>query len=623
MISYYDKTPVRVNLSGDKDVASTYTNEAKKVLFELHQINTNNKAIKTLTNKLDDGTVISASMNIPGLHVINIYTPPNKEDKKKFYWELVEEIRSKNIVAIINCDDEDDYDVGRVCFEITKDGWGEIIDWTNEINYESEDPVAPYSEQETFRKEWYDVKKLVITVDGEEKTETTHRIKQCKRVDAGYYAYNGSPLAYEQGWGDFATQIDTYSGESIDHDCTDEINSTLSIEPGPCPLEPYNDWSWFGENTEYSGLEETYVTFWTGGTPPALGTCSYWWPEEFLQTVYFEKSTVEGFRAWVYDSGPTFYYREAHFKETEDYNSFLGFPSDNPAEGIYLYLYQAVDSPATSYPYLNTGLKYTIFSDIGEILFPWNYGIYIEQNFDYYIFGARHYSNYEEYWYAWSKDERFPADHDRFADFESLTTTQQTILEGNSDQVYDPPFSTSISYYTPCSASYSEGHYPDFSVGVYCEDKFYAVCSSYQMVIDNIWESENDVRKLYIHTTGASIQDMGIFTMDEGWKEFGDEIKPELLVYAFACPEDPTFGGSEDIHQIYYGVLFKGKLGDREIAISPAYQSTNINGSWKYATFPDFDGKSLNESQLYGNIYISIGTNSKITKKYKKVYIDV
>jgi hypothetical protein len=190
-------------------------------------------------------------------------------------------------VAIIPCGSVGYEITGMTCFNISEEKWGGLCESTNVVSLDSKDPVAPYTGQETYRKEWYDSKNAYSYGDETNKVEVETKTVRLQRVDGGWVAYDGDPAEYEDG-GNFSTMIDYGNNYSVsDNDYQSDVNASLAIDPGPPLSPPYNDWSWFGDGTTYEGEEGLFITVWEGGEPPAAGCVTAWWPPEFNQKISY------------------------------------------------------------------------------------------------------------------------------------------------------------------------------------------------------------------------------------------------------------------------------------------------------------------------------------------------
>jgi hypothetical protein len=409
----------RLVLKGDKELAATHAGDAKHVLAQLgniQQTGPGGKAIQTITKQFLDGTVIKARTDVKGLNIVEI-TSGNKSEKKYSEWSLAEETTTQNLVAIIPCGSVGYEITGMVCFNISEEKWGSLCESTNVVSLDSKDPVAPYTEQETYRKEWYDSKNAYSYGDETNKVEVETQTVRLQRVDGGWVAYEGDPSEYEDG-GNFSTMIDYGNNYSVsDNDYQADVNASLVIDPGPSPSPPYDDWSWFGDGTTYEGEEGLFITVWAGGEPPAAGCVTAWWPPEFNQKISYQSKDDRMIIASVmtnewgdYPASHIFTSYRRSRTLYENYRVWINLPSYDITEGLYEYLYRTQDTVSNSYPYKEITPITSLTDSAGAVIDVINNGIYIYHMLEHFIAPAHSYSSWDNYISIWEVDERLPGD---------------------------------------------------------------------------------------------------------------------------------------------------------------------------------------------------------------------
>lgn len=80
--------PTRMILQGDKELAATHAGDAKRMLFQLKNIQSTNATINELTKRYEDGTVINVHTKVDGMDVVTIesnrwYSKEKEEEKYK------------------------------------------------------------------------------------------------------------------------------------------------------------------------------------------------------------------------------------------------------------------------------------------------------------------------------------------------------------------------------------------------------------------------------------------------------------------------------------------------------------------------------------------------------------
>lgn len=98
--------PTRTILHGDKELAATHTGDAKRILFQLKNIQANNGSIKELSKVYEDGTVINVHSKVKGMDVINIIPRKilYKVEEKEEVIECTEEFPVPIIGLVSNFD---------------------------------------------------------------------------------------------------------------------------------------------------------------------------------------------------------------------------------------------------------------------------------------------------------------------------------------------------------------------------------------------------------------------------------------------------------------------------------------------------------------------------------------
>lgn len=81
--------PTRMNFQGDKELAASHAGDAKRMLFQLKNIQKTNNFTQELTKRYEDGTVINVHSKVSGMDVVNIFSSRGgyEEEEKIEYRE--------------------------------------------------------------------------------------------------------------------------------------------------------------------------------------------------------------------------------------------------------------------------------------------------------------------------------------------------------------------------------------------------------------------------------------------------------------------------------------------------------------------------------------------------------
>ena len=79
--------PTRIILRGDKELAAGYVGNAKRMIFQLRNIQNSNKFIQSLDKRFEDGTTINVHSKVKGMDVIEINSSRYFEKEEKKYRE--------------------------------------------------------------------------------------------------------------------------------------------------------------------------------------------------------------------------------------------------------------------------------------------------------------------------------------------------------------------------------------------------------------------------------------------------------------------------------------------------------------------------------------------------------
>lgn len=628
MAGALDTNVVRVFLLGNRERAKDFIGEANKLLFQLKNIQSLGNSNRVLKHQYPDGTRIKVLTDLGGVDNVYIEAPPPKLGD----WELYEEIRIESLVAIIDCEN------GRVCFDITEKegtaGWGGMCDFmkAEDIKYNTKDPVAPRTGQDTWRTQWYDKTTLSLVEGGGVKEETITRILQCQRVDGGHKAYEGDPLEWEEG-GLYSTLID--NSENIWDDerpsyCP-AILSNITIDPGPptgADLEVFEDlypgyeWDWCGYND--GPFSEFYGLFLVADVGVKT---SWWYPREFNQYVNFQYDfqILNCTHIATYEHDSRGWPETHHFTETEsaaaEYYSKRGwqcwpvetgsFTAVTDEYPLYLNYYSTKDIGAEAYPYTTpTPVPYQdeyaeYYMGIPDAGYGGNNGVYVDHELEYFIFLGAEYAPFGWDNRGWMFEERLPCNIDlRFNSPGDLTAREVELLAGNwfaRSDWKDPGYWGGLVYPPETGESWTDFY--SFMVGIYCEGKFYPEFEATPDSSDNYWGNAIDHRTWY--ENNHYTPDLGIFTTGV-YDEPGDTLKEKEIKYAYAL-RDTTGDGA---NQGRFGVLLGKTKGDRTHVYSEWYPESNNY----YLTIPEVT-KAIGGRAIYS---ITVGVKTIVIKRWKR-----